>query len=168
MMKGVFAWMLGLWVAMLTAALAHPHNSSIGTADWIADSKSLEVALKVSIDDLEDLLSTDKKEVRLGNANDKPAENALKAYILQHVAIGTTKGQTVPVEWIGYEVEESDTWIYLQFTFPTATMKDCRLTNTILVAENDQQVNFINVKKGKRHKTLKFNKRRTRLKLPSF
>jgi|MDTC01.1.fsa_nt_gb hypothetical protein len=164
----LLASVLGLWIAMVTASSAHPHNNSIGTAEWIEDAKALEVGLKMSVDDLEDLLNTKKKEVRLGNSDDKSTETALKGYILKHLNVTSPEDQTLPVEWIGYEVEESDTWIYLLFKFPGANMKGCKMTNSLLVAKNELQVNFINVKKGKQRTTLKFNKRHTKLKLPNF
>lgn len=144
----------------------HPHNVSSGTAQWIEETQSLEVALQVSVEDLEEILIKQlKRELTLDG---KSAEKELKTYVESHVKAHHADKTTVKSKWIGYEVDDATAWIYIEFSFGKPTMKGCTLTNSILIDTFEHQTNLLNVTRGKKRKTLKFRKRQQECGLPSW
>ncbi|NCF85441.1 MAG: hypothetical protein GWQ08_07895 [Verrucomicrobiaceae bacterium] len=146
---------------------AHPHNVSIGTAEWIEETHSFEVSIKLSVEDLEEILikQTKQKDLIL-DGKSKPAEALVKTYVLAHLSITKPDGTMVPAKWIGYEIDDATAWLYIEFPLGTPKLKGHVLQNNLLIDAFEQQVNMINVTKGKRRKTLKFRKRDRTQKLP--
>lgn len=157
---------LGLF--LIPNAAAHPHCVSIGSADWIDETQSLEVALQVSAEDLEEWLSKKGAAGLVIDGKSEKAEVALKAYIQSKLQILDAENVPVPSNWIGYEVEEASAWVYLEFSFPSGTMKGCKMYHGVLIDAFDEQVNLLNIKHGKRRKTLKFRKRDPWKKMPGW
>ena len=151
------------WV-LLQSMLGHPHNVSSGTATWIEDTQSLEVALQVSVEDLETVLIEQLK------LDGKPgiAEKELRKYVETHLRVQRKDKTRVKSKWIGYEVDDAIAWIYVEFSFGKPSMKDCTLINTLLIDAFDQQTNLINVTRGKQRKTLLFRKRHRERLLPGW
>ena len=162
--------LLGI-LGLLTAPLAeaHPHNVSIGTAQWIDDTQSFEVSIKLSVEDLEEVLiqQTKRKDMTL-DGKSKADEALVKTYTLTHLNITKPDGSMVPAKWIGYEVDDATAWLYIEFLLGTPTMKGHVLRNNLLIDAYEQQINMINLTKGKQRKTLKFRKRDRTQKLPNW
>ena len=128
----------------------------------------VEVAIKVSAEDLEHWLSTQQKSFLVIDGKSREAELALKRYIRGKFQILDEHGEQVPSKWIGYEVEEASAWIYMEFVFASGSMKGCKMYHGVLIDAFDEQVNLLNVKCAKRRKTVKFRKRDPWQKLPSW
>ena len=158
-------------LALVTAPLAeaHPHNVSIGTAEWIDETRSFEVSIKLSVEDLEEILikQTKQKDLIL-DGKSKPAEALVKTYVLSHLSIKKPDDTMVPAKWIGYEVDDATAWLYIEFSLGTPTLKGHVFKNNLLIDAFEQQVNMINLTKGKKRKTLKFRKRGRTQKLPNW
>lgn len=167
--------MIRIWIAAFLAivlaqsVLAHPHNVSSGTAEWIAETQSLEVAIKLSVEDLEEIL-IEKLKIKdlLIDGKSKKPDKAVEAYAMAQVTITTPDKKLVPAKWIGYEVEDATAWLYIEFTFGQTSMKGHVMQNTLFIDNFEEQVNFVNVTKGKKRKTLKFRRRNRTQKLPSW
>lgn len=147
--------------------VAHPHYVSTGTGHWISETQTLELALKVSAEDLEAILTkAAKREVYL---EEKQAsdQKALRQYILSNLSITRADKTRVPAKWIGYEIEEADAWIYVEFPIKRASMEGCEMRHHILIDTFAQQVNMVNLMIGKKRKTLRFRKRRSTVAMPA-
>lgn len=167
--------MIRIWIAaflaiMLTSNVtAHPHNVSAGTAAWIEETQSLEVEIKLSVEDLEEILAEQLKDKHLVlDGKSKKANKAVEAYVMSQVAIAGPDKKLVPAKWIGYEVDDATAWLYIEFTIGQTNMKGHVMQNTLLIDPFEEQVNFVNVTRGKKRKTLKFRKRNRTQKLPSW
>lgn len=169
-MRTVAFILLG-FLSLVTAPLseAHPHNVSIGTAQWIDDTQSFEVSIKLSVEDLEEVLiqQTKQKDLTL-DGKSKTDEALVKTYALTHLSIKKPDGTLVPAKWIGYEVDDATAWLYVEFPLGTPALKGHVLRNTLFIDAFEQQVNMINLAKGKQRKTLKFRKRNHTQKLPNW
>jgi hypothetical protein len=140
MQLSVFSW--ALW-AYLT--LAHPFYISLTELRYNPSSKKMEVAQKIFWDDLEVALS---KEAGVTVDFLKPKDKAklegqVKAYLLKHTQVWVN-GKLVPLNYLGYEVEEDAAWFYLEST-ATALPKSVEVQNTLLLRDFEGQQNIVHV-----------------------
>ena len=137
---GILSLTLWTWMTFL-----HPFFITLTEVRFNPSSKNMEVAQKIFWDDLEVSLS---KEA--GGAVDflKPKDKAklesqVKAYLLKHTQVWVN-GKTVPLTYLGYEVEEDAAWFYLEST-ATTVPKLVEVQNTLLLREFAGQQNIVHV-----------------------
>ncbi len=149
-------------------AWGHPHHVSVGMADWIEETQSIEMALNVSVIDLEEVLSKRQKRALELDGKSKEIEKVLQKYFLSCFRIERADKVAIVPKWIGYEIEDDAAWIYLEIPFGRPSMKGCKIYHGVLIQEFEEQVNLLHVKRGKQRKTLKFRKRDPWQKLPAW
>lgn len=159
----VLLWLMG------AMALAHPHHVSTGTADWIAETQSFEVALNVSAIDLEEVLTKRlKRTANLDDSTDKAMVAELKRYVTSKIALKGPAESVIEPTWIGYEIEEEAAWIYVELKLGKSSWKGIEFQNALLIGAYPEQVNLINVRRGTKKRTLKYRQRRLEQSLPAW
>lgn len=96
-----------------STAVAHPFHSSTTEIEWNDSSRRFEVAMRLSIADLEDALSAIQNR-RVSVESDPARERLVKAYLTKHFSIGHKSDDECVLHWVGMELELHDAWIYFE------------------------------------------------------
>lgn len=162
-MRAPALWLLALLWPALSAA--HPVHVSIAEARFDPATERLEVAQRVTPEDLERAL-----ERFLG----RPAaagEPALEAHLARFLAnvwtaepaaprdspAGAEAGDPDALTWIGWEAEGRYLWLYFELDLPGG-LEGALIGNRFLLDVEPQQVNTVNLEQGERRQTLTFTR----------
>lgn len=136
-----------LWLLCTTVAHAHPFHTSLTELEYSAQNKTIEIAIKLTIVDLETELSSllAKNIVMDGN----PENDALILdYIQSHFrltpvhSIGIEQaGDHAILQWVGKQLEISHMWVYLTASVDEA--KQVTLDNRLLLKNASEQINTV-------------------------
>lgn len=122
---------------------------SITEMEYNSDKKSLQVVMKLFIDDAETVLEKEN-DVRLFLGTEKEHSNTnqfLQKYLFTHFIIEQSKG-SLELNFVGKEVDKDYVWVY--FEIPKFKIKDeTLLSNTMLLDYFPEQINKMNYIKGK-------------------
>ncbi|MGK6352515.1 DUF6702 family protein [Parapedobacter sp. DT-150] len=95
--------------------LLHPFYVSITTVDVNEQAQTVEVSCRIFYDDLEAALKAESdSKVDLINPPDRAATDSLLAAYLQKQFKLAVNGKQVPLNYLGYEIEEDVAWCYLE------------------------------------------------------
>lgn len=151
---------LALLVLPLAGArVAHPFHSSIAEVEFNPQTQSLEVSVRLFTDDLEGALAAWKRLPKVNLADTAASRSLARDYVLAHFNINCGRGQW---RYYGYEAEGDATWLH----FELAGCGPCRtgtMTNSLMVARFDDQMNLVNFKQGQEKKSFLFNAKKTRI-----
>jgi len=145
-------------------ACAHPFHTSVAETEWNPDTKRLEVALRVSPEDLEAALSKQcEKKVRLEDS--EGVDELIVDYLSEHFTLcqpksGDEKAEPLKLKWTGKELSTKAAWLYFEIEAPDG-VEGLELTNRLLLDEGDSQINTVVLRDGKRKTTLRFDKKHT-------
>lgn len=147
-------WGVGCALAVLLAAGrgdAHPIHTSLGEAEWNAETGCLEVALRVFPDDLE--LALTKSVRRPVNLQRDAArlDQWIVPYLKRHFVL-QRQGTALPIRWVGKEVSAKEVWLY--FEIPAQDLEHCQCRNTLLCDVLSDQRNTVVITDGARIATV--------------
>ena len=133
---------------------AHPFYVSICEIDYKIKTKSLEISLRIFTDDLENTLQDwGANKLYLGEKNETPnADTLLKSYVLQMLSIEVNQKKLM-LEFLGKEVEEELTWIYLEAN-NISDFDKITISNRLLFQSFPSQTNLIHVNHRQQTKSL--------------
>ena len=128
----------------------HPIHVSLCEVQYNAQTKKLEISLRVFTDDLE--LALEKtygaKLLHIGTATERAeAVSHIQQYVLQHLKLAPGSATPLKLTYLGKEQEGLATWVYLE-SEPLPPFTTLQVTNTLLHALYDDQQNLVNVKVG--------------------
>ncbi len=137
---------------------AHPFYVSICEINYNTTSKSLEISLRIFTDDLENALQDwGAGKLYLGEVNEiEKADSVLEDYIFKVLSIELDQKKT-NLEFLGKEVEQELTWIYLEAK-NIADFEKISITNRLLFQSLPGQTNLIHVNKHQEIKSLLLTK----------
>ena len=143
--------LLALFLLLPYSTLAHKYFTSLTTVQLSEDKQSLEIIHRLTTHDLEFALTelSDSK-VNLEHQKFSPL---LKSYVEQSFSI-LCDNASVP-EWVGFESDIHDTWIYQELSFSTQPTT-CTIGDTILMQHFPEQVNTVNYQIGRKQGSLVF------------
>ncbi|MEM7154060.1 MAG: DUF6702 family protein [Myxococcota bacterium] len=145
--RALLAGLAGALVAR--SAGAHPYHVSTAEA-WVRDGR-LEVALKVSPEDLQEALRRAAgKKVDI----DGDISALIRAYLRKHFTVRGPDG-LVPMKWVGSEVEVETAWLYFEYETP-GSAKGYALYSGVFFDIAPAQVNRVLVHHGTASRTLRF------------
>lgn len=146
----------GLSVAAVPNADAgHKFHASLTQIEVNAKARTVEVAIRVFIDDLEEALSLRAgRRIRLETASDLDA--LALDYVQSSVKLDAPDGKRLVFRWIGKEVSVDVVWLYVEAPC-SGPIDEGRLENALFFELFDDQVNTVNLKDGKRRATLTFS-----------
>lgn len=153
------------WPAIIaglcTAAVlhAHPGHSSYAEADYNAATGRLEIALRVSAEDLEAAL-TRRAQRPIARERTPAAEfdRLAQAYLAESFTVKAGDGTPAPHRWIGRELKGStdELWLYFEADLPGG-VTGARLRHAVLLEVNPGQLNSVRVRAGPREVILVFH-----------
>jgi hypothetical protein len=126
------------------AAAAHKYYMSLAQVEYNAEDKSVEVSLRIFIDDLE-LALTRRAGRRVSLDRTKDADRLVLSYLADTFEIKNRDGATKPLKWVGMELRSSVAWIYVEAEMPEG-LTGARLRDHILFELFDKQVNKVSVR----------------------
>ncbi len=137
---------------------AHPFYVSICQIDYNGDNQSLEISLKIFIDDIEEIMEKEGVgRLYLGELREnKESDKYISRYLAQQFKI-KVDGQEQPLEYLGKETDVDAIWCYLE-GLNVSPFSNVEIRNSILMDHIDSQVNLVHEKQEGTEKSLKFNK----------
>ncbi len=130
-------------------AHAHDFHTSITDIKYNPRTQSLEVAVKVFTDDLENVLSR-KNKVKVTYSNSEKVNTYLSAYLQNTLSFETTKGKPLKYKLVGSEEESDAVWIYVEVPVSTPNLQQLYVKNAVLTDLFEDQMNIVNINyKGK-------------------
>lgn len=152
-------WIGGLALAATAwparRVLAHPFHATFAEVRHNAETNSLEVAMRVAPNDLEDALS---RRVEGRVSLDRRADiDALITGYVRDVFVVTDGEMTLSPTWVGKEIESHQiAWLYFEFPLP-ADVKTVTVRNWAFFEIAAKQLNTVKVTAGSRKRTLTFS-----------
>jgi len=126
------------------AAAAHKYYRSLAQVEYNAESKSVEVSLRVFADDLELALTRRAgREVSLDRTKD--ADRLVLAYLRDTFEIKNRDGETKALKWVGMELRSDIAWLYVEAEMPEG-LAGARLRDQLLFELFEKQVNTVSVR----------------------
>ncbi|WP_239020893.1 DUF6702 family protein [Pontibacter arcticus] len=141
----------GLMLALLFScllgfpAVAHDYHASITDVKYNGRTQSLEVAVRVFTDDLENALSQRTKSKVVYQANSEKTNLYLANYLQANLAFELTKGKPLKYKFVGSEEEADAVWIYLEVPVQQAQLAQLYVKNAIFTEIFGDQMNIVNV-----------------------
>lgn len=138
-------------------ALLHPYYVSVTEIKHNAGEQRLEISCRVFSDDLESALNKlGHGKVDILNTKNFAQVNPLIAeYIPKHLKI-SINGKAVNLRFVGYELESEATWCYFEVE-GIRSVKKITISNDILYAEHEEQINMMHVIVGGVRKSTKLD-----------
>ena len=148
---------IGVLLISLTASRqAHDFHASITQMVYNQKEKTVEISIRIFTDDFEKALSAaSNAKIHLA-ANDKN-DTLIEKYIHAHFGYVSPQKQSVPIKYIGHEIEADANWLYLEMPH-AESLTGGTLTQNALMELFDDQVNMINIQYQSQKKTFVFRK----------
>ena len=141
----------------------HDFHITHTTLHYNSNLESIEITIKVSIEDLENSLeSKDSEKLKIGTAKESPSVNKkIENYFIERLKI-YTNNQRTKFNWIGKELHNNLHDIYLYFEIPNCNkngeIKSIKLTNTIFLETEINQSNIVLIEFNDKKFNLTFTK----------
>ena len=133
----------------------HPYHVSTTDIYHNEKEKSVEISLKIFVNDFEKTLKKNCNcVVDITNAkNKKEIEKLITAYVNKQLQINID-GQLKEMRFVGYQHEEENIWSYFEIT-NVSKISRISITNSILFDFDEDQINMIHVRIAGKDKTEK-------------
>lgn len=150
--------LLILLVIPLMAFTMHKYYISLTQIDYNSKEKSLNITMRLFIDDLEKSINSDfKKEFKLDTSKELPKTNNFIAFYLNNNFIIKVNDSQRNYTFLGKEYENDVVYLYLEID-SVSQIKNIDIQNTILMKEFDSQQNIIKLDINNQKKTMILNK----------
>jgi hypothetical protein len=138
------------WAALCAPAAAHPasaahkYYTSLAQVEYNAESRTVEVSLRVFADDLE-LALTRRAGRQVSLDRTKDAGGLVLAYLRDTFAIKNRDGEAKALKWVGMELRAGVAWLYFEAEMPEG-LAGGRLRDHVLFELFAEQVNTVSVR----------------------
>ena len=142
------------WLMTGMVAIFHPFYVSVTDVSHNDKDKTLEISVKLFIDDFESSLGkTFNQPVDLGQPKDSVKVNQqVFDYLQQHLQV-SVNGKQARLVYVGYERERESAWCYVQVNDIT-NVNEIQVKNSLLYDSFDKQINIMHINaKGLRKST---------------
>lgn len=136
----------------------HPLYISVIEMDYNPTDKTLEISCKMFSDDTEKALAkANNAIVDIHNPKDKTLlEKQLADYIRKHFVV-KADGKTLPLEYVGYEIESQHALSYFQISNVVAPPRKIDIAINILHELYTSQINIVHVNVAGNRKSTKLD-----------
>lgn len=141
----------------------HDFHVSHTTLHYNKAQESIEITVRVAIDDLEKTLETKSSgKLKLGSPKEnKSSDQYIKNYFDHHLQISINE-KMASYHWIGKEIAKDLHDIYLYFEIPdcnpSGKIESITVENTLFLERSHKQTNIVLVEFGDLNFNLTFNK----------
>lgn len=141
-------------IMVVPSAHAHDYHASITDARYNPRTQSLEVAVKVFMDDLEAALSRRSKR-KVAYNQTMQVQQLVQEYIGTTLSFELEKDKPLRYTFVGAEQEVDVVWIYLEVPIKNEPLTHMYVRNVVLQELFSDQMNIVNLDyKGKVSSTL--------------
>jgi hypothetical protein len=138
--------------------VAHKFYVSHYTVEY--KSQALQLTIKVFTDDLEKALKQKDPALLINEKSDpKILGPKIMAYYKEHLQLKTDKA--LPLEWIGYELENDLVWIYLEIPDLAKVPTSIEIKCDALTEVYEDQINLFRLDCGELKETFSLRKGET-------
>jgi uncharacterized protein (DUF1684 family) len=149
--------------AVAAAVATHPEHVSVAEARLNPCARTIEIAMRVDSTHLEEALQS-HTGARVGLETTPEVDAIIEGYLAGRFEVREqgTKGAAAlwPIDWIGFEPEGLDVWLYFEIGAPDDLGASGRLTlevrHRVMQELLARQVNMITFHHGDAKKTLRF------------
>lgn len=141
-------------------AFAHPFYVSVSQIAYNAEAKSLEIACKIFVDDLETVMKAEGHgDLYIGLDKEKAeTDKLIQEYFEKHLQLAIN-GKTVSGSFLGKEVIDDVIWSYIEI-LEVPYPQELSIDNRLLLDHLESQQNIVHVKVNGKEKSLRlFNGR---------
>ncbi len=143
LISGVLLCVLGLFALPATA---HDYHANITDVKYNPRTHNLEVAVRVFMDDLEQLLTRRAKTKVVYSSTSEAIKKQLSDYLSTALTFELEKGKPLKTRLLGSEGEDADVvWLYLEVPLEQASFSQLYVKNAILTDVFTDQMNIVNV-----------------------
>lgn len=141
------------WIIIASLAGWHPFYVGVTEIQHNKTDKTLEISIKLFIDDFERGLEAEyKTSVDLVNPkNQQQTDQWVFGYIQKNVQL-KVDGKPVTLNYVGYEKEREAAWCYIQVT-GIPELKKIEINNSLLYNVLDQQIHLIHINANNQRKS---------------
>ena len=156
-----------IFLILYTILPFHDFHVSHTTLHYNTAQESIEITVRVAIDDLEKTLETKSSgKLKLGSPKEnKSSEQYIKNYFDHHLKISINE-KIASYNWIGKEIAKDLHDIYLYFEIPdcnsNANIESITIENTLFLERSHKQINIVLVEFGVLTYNLNFTKDKNR------
>lgn len=146
-----------------TMLFLHDFHVSHTTLHYNKSEESIEITVRVAIDDLEKTLQTKTSgKLNLGSQKEnKLSEKYIKNYFNSHLQISLNE-KKVTYKWIGKEIAKNLHDIYLFFEISDChsdgKIESIKIENTLFLERSDKQSNIVLIEFGVQNYNINFTK----------
>lgn len=139
---------------IVPSANAHDYHASITDARYNPRTQSLEVAVKVFMDDLEEALSRRSKR-KVAYNQTAQVQQVVQEYINATLSFELEKDKPLRYTFVGAEQDVDVVWIYLEVPIKSEPLTHLYVRNVVLQELFSDQMNIVNLDyRGKVSSTL--------------
>lgn len=148
------ATILFKWILIATLAVNwHPFYVGVTEINHNKEEKTLEISVKLFIDDFEKALNAQyKTTVDLANPKNQEQNDRMVSDYIQKNLQMKVDGQLVDLHFVGYEKEREAAWCYLQVNEVTE-LKKLDINLSLLYNVLDQQIHLIHIQANNQRKS---------------
>ncbi len=110
-------------------------------------TRTVEIVHRAFVNDLSSLMEQELGEHHEISQTEQDNQ-WLKAYWQRYFAFVGDDRQRLPVNWVGFEVNDYDLWIYQEYTGDLQTLMDSTIHNGLLFGYYEHQVNTVDINLG--------------------
>lgn len=130
---------------LILATVFHPYFVSVTEIKHSQKAGTLQISTKIFYEDLEKALTNQGvAKIDILKSQKSPVANKLIAEYLKKHLIIKINGQAIPVEYLGYEIEEDSAWSYMEAK-TSGDVKTVQVVNDILFAQHESQINIVHI-----------------------
>ncbi|MBN4081146.1 hypothetical protein JYT44_02145 [Caldithrix abyssi] len=143
---------------LTSIVFAHPFHVSITTFQLNPNTHSIEITMKLFTDDLEDAIQyKGLPPVKLGSKNEYiKSDSLIFRYLKKHLSLSLDQ-KGYEFQWVGKEIENDITWCYFEVESVDRFFV-AAITNSIFVANFNDQLNISHFYKGNQTETIMHHK----------
>ncbi|WP_237144157.1 DUF6702 family protein [Pontibacter pamirensis] len=124
---------------------AHDYHASITDVKYNPNTQSLEVAVKVFMDDLENALSRQAKTKVIYSSSSEEVKKYITEYLHKTLSFELEKGKPLKSRLLGSEEDVDVVWMYVEVPVQKGTLAQLYVKNAILMDLFTDQMNIVNV-----------------------
>lgn len=145
---------------LFAAVLLHPFHFTSAEVEWNPKTSRLEVALRVSGNDLEHEIQRDtERSITIGSQMTPSDQKRLARYVERHFYLAASsdakpgQGETSRLKWVGTEDDAGWTWLYFEL-IPPENAGNLWLSNRLFLEMHPTHINYVSFLSAGKRQTL--------------